>query len=244
MNKAEVKRIFITGPPGGMWTTLDRWIRIALAPNVDNSDITPQRRWEGHMGAYWHPGNEPSWDWILNFGDYDRDHIIETLDSAYTDPIPDASEKEFIIRTHKSHAWACHYDKIVELFPEADILSTVMEPHYAFMWWKICGGHDTVFNDYKYYNRDYRAIWEETCLHTDKTNEFAEKYNLPKEYYNLDFLRKYYGTIHPNAERRDEEQIKNPNEIDNFLGRPCDGSGLNINAKTIIKLGNPRQFKL
>lgn len=244
MNKAEVKRIFITGPPGGMWTTLDRWIRVALFPNVDNSDINPQRMWQGHMGAYWNPGNEPSWDWILNFAEYDRDHIIETLDSAYSDPIPDASEKEFIIRTHKSHAWALHYDNLVELFPEADIISTIMEPQYAFIWWHICGGHDTVFNDYKYYNRDYQAIWKEIVLHTEKTNEFIEKHNLHKEYYNSDFLKKYYGNISTQVEMKAENLIKNPDGINSFTGQSADGTGLSIGTKTIIKLGNPRQFKL
>ena len=244
MAKAVVKRVFITGPPGGMWTTLDRWLRIGLHPNVDNSDITPERLWEGHMGAYWHPGNEPSWDWILNFADYSREEIIEKLDSAYSDPIPDASEKEFIIRTHKSHYWAFHYDKLMELFPESDILSTVIEPHVAFMWWQICGGHDTVFNDYKFFDRDYNAIWQEIISQTTATNELVKKYNLPLEHYNLSFLKKYYGEISSHIERKMDEQLKHPSGIDSFLGSSADGSGLINNVRAIIKLGNPRQFKI
>lgn len=244
MAKAKVKRIFVTGPPGGMWTTLDRWLRIGLHPNVDNSDITPQRLWAGHMGAYWNPGNEPSWDWILNFADYTKEEIIEKLDTAYSEPIPDASEKEFIIRTHKSHYWAFHYDKLVEMFPECDILSTVLEPHAAFMWWHICGGHDTVFNDYKFYDRDYNAIWQEIVGQIDATNKFIKKHDLTLEHYNVDFLKKYYGELSTHVETKAEEQLKNPSGINSFLGISADGAGLADNARAVIKLGNPRQFKI
>jgi len=244
MTTAKVKRVFVCGPPGGMFTTIDRCLRVGLPQHVDNSDITPQRIWGGHIGAYWHPGNEPSWDWILNFGDYDRDHIIETLDSAYADPIPDASDKEFIIRTHKSHFWAYHYDKIIELFPDADIITTIIEPHVAFMWWQVCGGHDTVFNDYKYFRRNYEAIWQEINLQTVETKKFVEKYNLTPAYYDMNFLLEHYGPMSVQLKRMNDDNIRHPGGHNHFLGTAADGKGLGDNVKVVIKHGCPRQFNL
>lgn len=239
-NKAKVKRIFICGAPGSMWSTIDRWLRVALHPHIDNSDITPERRHEGHIGAYWNPGNEPSWDWILNFGEYDRDHIIETLDSAYADPIPDASEKDFIIRTYKSHYFTFHYDKLVELFPEADIIVSLAEPHIAFLWWEYCGGHDTVFNDYKFYNRSYKSIWNEIVEQTKCTKNFIKKYHLNLEYYNTDFIRKYYAEPSRLMKRRLEDQMVNSDHVDNLMGISAKGSGIGGNTRAAIYLGTDR----
>jgi len=244
MAKARVKRIFISGTAGSLWSGVDRYLRYALLGFVDNSDINEYRNQEGHLGAYWNPGNEPSWDWILNFADYDRDHIIETLDSAYTDPIPDASEKEFIIRTHKSHFWALHYDKIIELFPEADIITTIIEPHVAFMWWELCGGHDTLFNNYKFFRRNYEAIWQEINVQTTATKKFVEKYNITPVYYDMDFLTKNYGTMPIHLKRMAAEGIRHPGGYDHFLGAGADGTGLGDNVKVAFKPGCPRQFNL
>jgi hypothetical protein len=244
MAKAKVKRIFISGTAGSLWSGVDRYLRYALLGYVDNSDITDYRNHEGHQGAYWNPGNEPSWDWILNFGDYDRDHIIETLDSAYSDPIPDASEKEFIVRTHKSHFWAYHYDKLVELFPNDDILICRTPQHKAWIWWQICGGHDTVFNDYKYYNRDYGAIWEDIGLQLSHTDRFIEKYQLEKEMWDRSFIEKYFTkTPHPLFDRRIEDSIRHPEKMNSLAGGIWTGTHITDKTRLAIKLGNYRPFE-
>jgi hypothetical protein len=237
---AKIKRIFITGAPGSMWSGVDRWLRFSFDPHIDNSDITPERDWRGHEGAYWNPGNEPGYDWILNFDKYTREEIIQMLDSAYTDQPND--HEEYIIRTYKSHYWCFYYDQIREMFPEADIISVYAEPHKAWIWWRECGGHDTVFDGYHYYQRDYNAIWNEINNQTNATLRNFEKYGITQELFNFDFIRKYYSEPSIIAKIRVDESFGHPDGIDSLLGVTANGTGLADTTRVGIHLGTPRQF--
>jgi hypothetical protein len=234
---AEIKRIFITGAPGSGWSSADRAVRDAFNPICDNSDINADRDWNGHLGAYWNPGNEPGYDWILNFEDYSREHIIETLDSVYS-PIPEG--QEIIVRTHKSHLFSYHLDKIHNLFPEAAILTVTQEPHKCFVWWMECGGHDTVFDNYYYYKRDYTAIWNEIVNQNNAINEFNQKHNLTPEYLNLDFFRKYFREPSDMLKEKDKEKI-HPDRVDSLIGRGVVGTGLSNTTKVSL-LFDPKIF--
>jgi hypothetical protein len=236
---AEIKRIFLAGAPGSMWSGIDKWIRMFHFPNVDNTDITPQRRWHGHEGVYWNPGNEPGYDWILNFDKYSKEEILQTLDSVY-DPIPE--DKDFIIRTHKSHHFSYHIDKIVELFPDADILLVHQEPHKSYLWWEISGGHDTVYDPYHYYNRDYEAIWKEIVDQTKCIECALEKYNLTLETPNERWFKKHYGEPSELFSYRMAELKAHPDKIDTLVGYSAKGRGLANTSKIAIIKGNPRKF--
>jgi hypothetical protein len=236
---AEIKRIFITGAPGSMWSSVDRFTREGLDTIIDNSDINPNRDWKGHRGAYWNPGNEPGFDWILNFQDYDKEHIVETLDSVFA-PIPEG--QELIVRTHKSHQFAYHLDKIAELFPDAAIITVTQPSHKCYVWWMECGGHDTVFDNYYYYKRNYTAIWDEIVNQNSAIDDFNRRYGLFPEYYNLDFFRKYFKEPSKLLQSRIKEKI-HPDRIDSLIGRSTGGTGLADTAMVTIRI-NQETFRL
>ena len=200
---AEIKRIFLTGAPGSRWSKIDRYIRACTGFKSDNTDINEKRNWKGHRGAYWNPGNEPGFDWILNFNSYTKEHIVETLDSVFS-PIPEVVNT--IVRVHKSHHFAYHLDKIRELFPDDAIVMVSQPSHLCLLWWEICGGHDTVFDSYHYYKRDYDLIWDQIVTQNTAIDNFIEKNNLEKNYINLTVLEKYFGPLNP----RFIEKFKKP----------------------------------
>jgi len=199
-----------------------------------------------HQGAFWNPGNEPGYDWIFNFLDYSREEIEEKLDSAYLDPIPDASEKEFIVRHHKSHYFSFYIDHIVKLFPECDIVLTHQKPHMSFLWWQMCGGHDTVHDSYHYYKRDYGAIWNEIVNQTRAVEEAVARYSLDLEVFNMDWIEKYYGKPSILAQRRVEEVLAHPDGffggLPPLMGNHSDGRNIANSVRVAIKLGTPRQW--
>jgi hypothetical protein len=203
---ATIKRIFLTGAPGSYWSRIDHFLRRCHTFHNDNTDINENRNWNGHRGAYWNPGNEPGYDWILNFASYSKEHIIETLDSVF-DPIPD--NVDTIVRVHKSHYFSYHLDKIYELFPDDAIVLVRQENYKCFLWWEIGGGHDTKFDSYDYYQRDYGLIWNEIVNQNMAIDRFIETHNLEKKYPTLKMLKENFGELNPEF----VEWITRPNLI-------------------------------
>jgi hypothetical protein len=159
--KQIIKRIFLTGMPGSMWSGCDRRLRDALM-DIDNSDWTDRRQWvrgDGgqtpHRGAYFNIGNEFG-EWVCNFHKYSREEILQTVDSVYS-PQPN---KKVLIRIHKSHEFAHHLDQIHEQFPEAAIITVMNDPHKCLANWGLCDGHDHEYDRYDWYKRNYEHIWE------------------------------------------------------------------------------------
>jgi len=192
MAKTKIKRIFLTGAPGSRWSRVDRILRACLVPKTDYTDVNEHRDWHGHRGAYWNPGNEPGYDWILNFASYSKEHIIETLDSVFS-PIPEGMDT--IVRIHKSHYFSYHLDKIHELFPDDAIVVVSQTTHMCFLWWQICGGHDTVFDSYHYYQRDYDSILNEIVKQNAAIDNFIEKQKIKKNYLTLELLEENFGKL-------------------------------------------------
>jgi hypothetical protein len=163
MTEQLVKRIFLTGPPGSMWSGCDRRLREAFI-DIDNTDWTPERQWHRwddtipHRGAYFNVGNEFG-DWVLNFHRYTREQILEVVDSVFV-PQPD---KKVLIRIHKSHEFSHHLDQIMEQFPEAAIITINNDPHRCLANWGLCDGFGHVYDKYPdhVFNNDYEHIWEE-----------------------------------------------------------------------------------
>lgn len=211
---AEVKRIFITGAPGSMWSKVDRYIRRALWQHIDNSDVTPYRNHEGHRGAYWNPGNEPGYDWILNFDKYDRDHIIETLDTGFLRPIEE-DERDVVVRTYKSHHFAYHLDQIKEQFPDAAILMWQQPDHFCYVWWYACGGHDTVFDPYHYYKRSYKDIWNEIVDQNKAIQQFVDKHGLSRDIWTSEWIADHFGKLNPTIYDIATNDLNEPIDEDN-----------------------------
>jgi hypothetical protein len=240
MAKAKIKRIFITGAPGSMWSSADRMIRAGFGSAVDNSDITPSRTWQGHLGAYWNPGNEPGYDWILNFDKYTREEIEIKLDSAYLNEVPD--NKEYIIRMHKGHYWSYYFDHLTKLFPECDIITTRQEPHKAWLWWQMCDGHDHVHDTYNFYNRDYEAVWQEVNVQTSKIDQWISENGLKMQHLNLDFFREHYGEPSNLLKRMWDESVRHPDGLNSYSGQSTFGRNLGNTSLVTIRHGTPRIF--
>jgi hypothetical protein len=235
---AKIKRIFLTGSAGSFWSTVNNHLRWGLGELNDNSDITSNRSWNGHTGAYHNPGNEPGFDWILKFGEYDRAEIERMLDSAFTESV--SEDKEYIVRIHKSHLFSLHLEHIEKLFPEADIIASVQEPHKSLLWWGLAGGVDTVFDNYDYYERDVESIWKTIVEHNEACENWIEKNNLAKEYLNLDWLKKYYGEPSYIFERYSKRFPRNPDGIDNAYGKTTLMKNLSNTAFAAMKQGTMR----
>jgi hypothetical protein len=244
MAKAKVKRIFITGSPGAMWSSTDRVLRAGFAPYTDNSDVNKNRNWHGHQGAYWNPGNEPGYDWVLNFDKYSREEIENMLDSAYADEVPDESEIPYIVRTHKSHYWSYFFDHIEKLFPECDILTTRQEPHKSWIWWQVCDGHDIVHDAYDFYKRDWGEVWNEVATQCKNIDAWINKHNLKLQYLNVDFFREHFGEPSTLLIEQNAGRIRHPDGIDSFCGQASMGRNLGNSCYVTIKYGTPRQFNV
>jgi hypothetical protein len=167
VKKQIIKRIFVTGPAGSFWSSVDQRLRRALI-HADNTDITPQRMWikpngeKTHYGAYFNKGNEFG-DWITKFHKYCREEIVETLDSVFI-PQP---EQPFLIRLHKCHDFCLHLDQIIEQFPDAAIVTVNNDPHRCLHNWHKSGAFTTPYDKYpnEIFNLDYEHMWEEINLH-------------------------------------------------------------------------------
>jgi hypothetical protein len=235
MATAKIKRIFITGSAGSLWSTVDRYLRWGLGLRQDDSDVTRERSWHGHTGAYHNPGNEPGFNWILNFGDYDRAEIERMMDSAYSYPVPE--DREYIIRVHKSHMFAYHLEHIEKLFPEADIIASVQDPYKSMLWWGLSGGVETVFDNYDFYERDVEAIWKEINDQNEACEKWIDKNNLPREYLNNKWFKKYYGEPSHLLKRYEEDFHRNPDGIDNMYGRNSMHKNISNTAFAAVKQG-------
>ena len=183
-NKDNIKRIFLTGPPGSMWSSPDRIIR-RLIRHIDQTDInedtvgminiqepgqplhlSPYINWGGKMG-----------DWPLHIGDYDRAEIERVIDSYY-DPVDPDPSRGTLLRIHKSHHWSYNLDHIKTLFPEACILVVTQEAWKCAVWWEHCGGHETKVGGYEAFDKDYEAIWREINWVKAAVERWADKENL------------------------------------------------------------------
>jgi len=231
----QIKRIFLTGSAGSLWSTVDRYLRWGLGTRQDDSDITKERDWHNHLGAYHNLGNEPGFDWILNFGDYDREEIERMMDSAYSHPVP--KDREYIVRVHKSHMFAYHLEHIEKLFPEADIIASVQDTYKSILWWGLSGGVETVFDNYDFYERDVEAIWKEITQVNEACEKWIDKNNLQKEYLNRDWFKKYYGEPSHLLKRYEEEFHRNPDGIDNIYGRNVLHKNISNTAFAAVKQG-------
>jgi len=239
----KIKRIFITGGPGSMWSGADRLIRSGFAGQVDNSDINHSRNWIGHRGVYFNPGNEPGYDWILNFDKYDREEIIRMLDGTQSFRKSTDDNEDGVIRTYKSHNFCYFFDHIEKLFPEADIVAMTQIPYKALYWWTVCGGHDHVHDPYDYYDRDLEKIWNEINTQTSLVDAWIEKHNLKKEYLNLDFFRNHFGEPSEFMLKEYEDRTRSPDGLDHRCGAGSLCKNLSNTAMVVIKYGTPRQFE-
>jgi hypothetical protein len=194
MAEVKIKRIFLTGPPGSMWSGVDRQLRAAI-PTSDNTDITPARSYQGHRGAYFNLGNEFG-EWILNFDTYTKEHIIETVDSVFVNQ-EGVTE---LVRIHKSHLFAYHLDKIKEMFPDDAIVIVLQEPHKCYVWWEFSGGHKTVYDAYYWYNGDYNAIWDEINKELVASKDFIKRHNLETSQFTLEWIKENFPTVCPRFE--------------------------------------------
>ena len=84
--------IFFAGAPGSRWSGVSRVFRDNL-PNVDNTDITPDKKYEskvfsGHVGNYYGPG-EPYGEFLKHrLGTIEEwQNEIERSYSGYADSI-------------------------------------------------------------------------------------------------------------------------------------------------------------
>lgn len=176
----EIKRIFLTGPPGSFWSGVDGVLRNAFI-DTDHSDWTEKRQWilkdgrKVHRGAYFSIGNEFG-NWICDFHRYSREEILETLDSVFV-PQPD---KEVLVRLHKSHEFSHHLDQIMEQFPEAAIVMVNNEPHKCLHNWHICEGFDHVYDPYPehVFHGNYEHVWEEINYQHWAIRHFNRKHSL------------------------------------------------------------------
>ena len=177
----EIKRIFLTGPPGSMWSGCDRRLRLAFL-DIDNSDWTEKRQWvrfDGqipHRGAYFNIGNEFG-EWVCNFHKYSREEILEVVDSVFV-PQP---EKKVLVRIHKSHEFAHHLDQIREQFPEAAIVTINNDPHRCLANWGLCEGFNHVYDSYDWYKQDYEHIWEAINYQYWAIRDFNRRHKLAEE---------------------------------------------------------------
>ena len=236
---AKIKRIFLTGGPGSMWCGADRLIRSGFGANADNSDITDDKEWRGHLGAYWHPGSPPGNDWVNNFAEYSRTEIETMLDSVFEEPHPDS---EFVVRVHKSHYWVYHLDKIEELFPECDIVAKIQEPWKCIAWWQYYTGHDHVHDPYDYYHRDIEEVWNGIVEQTQLLDEWIKKNNLVLDHADVNFFRKHFGEPSKLLIREMQEVLRNPDGVNHWAGRGCMSKNLSNTSYAVIKYGTPRQF--
>lgn len=240
---AKIKRIFIAGAPGAMWSGADRLIRTGFGARVDNSDITDNRNWKGHLGAFWNPSSDTgnNGKWVLDFAKYDRPEIEKMLDTAFEKPIPEGMD--YIVRTHKAHNWLYHMDQIEELFPESDIITTIQtEPYKCLAWWQYCGGHDHHHDPYDHYERDLEQVWNGIVEQTNLGIAWADKHNLERELPNVSFFKKHYGEPSKLLYRMDEELLMNPDKLDHWGCRTGMARGYTNTNFITIKYGNPRQF--
>jgi hypothetical protein len=96
---------------------------------------------------------------------------------------------------HKSHYFSYHLDKIYELFPDDAIVLVRQENYKCFLWWEIGGGHDTKFDSYHYYQRDYRLIWNQIVNQNMAIDRFIETHNLEKKHPTLEMLKENFGEL-------------------------------------------------
>ena len=221
---AKIKRIFLTGAPGSYWSRMDIFLRRCHTHYTDNTDINENRDWQGHRGVYWNPGNEPGYDWILDFGSYTKEHIVETLDSVFS-PIPEGVDT--VVRVHKSHHFAYHLDKIRELFPDDSIVLVSQPNHKCLLWWQAAGGHDTVYDSYRYYNRSYTSIWDQIVNQNNAIDTFIKKHNLEKSLVTFKLLEDNFGDLNP--------------EFVNWMSRP--GLVNHDNVDSIMALKEPEWYE-
>ena len=199
MSKDNIKRIFLCGPPGSMWSSPDRILR-SLIRHIDQTDINPDtvgmlsRVDPGqpvHLSPYINWGGKMK-DWPLHIADYDRAEIERVIDSYY-DPIEPDPERGTLIRIHKSHHWAYNLDHIKQLFPEAAIMVVNQEAWKCAVWWEHCGGHKTKVGGYEAFEKDYQAIWNEINWIKNHIERWADKEKLEWSTPTLEYVQRCFG---------------------------------------------------
>ena len=199
MSKANIKRIFLTGPPGSMWSSPDRILR-SLIRHIDQTDIKPETvgminqidpGQPVHLSPYINWGGKMG-DWPLHIGEYDRNVIEQVIDSYY-DPVEPDPERGTLIRIHKSHHWAYNLDHIKQLFPDDCIIVVNQEAWKCAVWWEHCGGHDTKIGGYEAFNRDYEAVWKEINWTKNHIERWVDKEQLAWATMDLNWVQTHFG---------------------------------------------------
>lgn len=234
-----IKRIFITGGNGTMWSGTDRHLRIHCLPHIDNSDMNTDRIFKGHYGPFWNTTEDPGWEWVEGFNKYSRDEIIEKFDSVY-DPIPESTD--FIIRTYKSHIFLDNLDRIEELFPDADIILTNNIPFKAILWWLENGGNDTVLNNYDIYKRDVELVWAGLLKQHEIMNNWVSKHNLPGGTLSTEWLTDHFGPQSKFASRVINEYPFNKDTPGSYYGHLSFFKNISNTARIYIKHGTERRI--
>jgi hypothetical protein len=225
MNKI-IKRVFVTGPAGSFYSGCDGRLRDFFKA-TDNTDVTPQRQWIiskdniVHRGAYFNQGNEFS-DWICNFHKYNRKEILEVLDSVFDDQ----SNKDFLIRFHKSELFALHLDQIHEQFPDAAIITVNNDPWRCFANWFISGGYEIKYDAYPHhvFDKNYEHMWEYINHIHSSINMWNRKNKLELESLNKKFVKKYFNVDYTDKFYNSTENMEsypntlyNPKEIKGLM---------------------------
>jgi hypothetical protein len=214
MEKAPIKRIFLTGAPGSGWGRVDKCIRGSVE-NINNTDIVPHRLHSSgnteksfnHMGAFFDPGTEFG-EWILGFADYSKEEIEYMLDHVFNEEehpevVSDLGAPwmgktgDKSIRIHKSHYWPYHLDKIHKLWPDAMMVLHHQVDHKCYVWWEHTGGFQLEYDSYYYYENDYEAIWNQIRWQNAGIERFAWENKLEPEVFNMDWIHKQFGGISP-----------------------------------------------
>ena len=143
--------IFFTGAPGCKWSGVSRVFRDNL-PNVDNSDMTPDKKYEsnifsGHVGNYYGPGESYS-----NF----LKHRLGSIDEWKNVISKSFNGPDDSIKLILSHHFAYYIKEIREQFPESKIVLCYRSDEECFKWWHEAGGWNITYPKYDWYVNDER----------------------------------------------------------------------------------------
>lgn len=161
-----IQRVFFTGVPGSRWSGIAQ--EIEASGDYDTSDRTSDRSYShaefsGHVGAYFGTGME-----------FPASLDTDILDKPFT-----GQGK----RLHKSHEWSLQLNKIVTVFPDAEIILVYRPDVPSFLWWKEAGGWDISYPNYDWYVND-DTMMEKIQEQNNAILAFAQKHNLTWKQHN------------------------------------------------------------
>ena len=145
--------IFFAGAPGSRWSGVSRVFRDNL-PNVDNTDMTPDKKYEskvfaGHVGNYYGPG-EP-------YGDFLK-HRLGTIEEWQNEIERSYSGSADSIKLILSHHFSYYIKEIKEQFTDSRIVLCYRPDEECLKWWHEAGGWNITHPRYDWYVNDDRML--------------------------------------------------------------------------------------